>query len=111
MSLTQIPTRIDGTPAYRQRVRLDQQDWLIDFVWNHRTQRWAFSLLDLDGSAVLTGQGVACGFNLLNRAQGGPPGQLVAFSTDGTFEAPGLQELGDRVRLIYVSSDDSELLP
>ncbi len=109
MSLTVIPTLTDGTTAYRIRLRLEEQDWLFDFVYSARRDRWCMSILTLDGAPVLTGQMVVCGPPLLARAQGGPPGQIVATSADGTYRAPGLRELGNRVIVQYVSSDD-ELL-
>lgn len=109
MSLTQIPTLTDGTPCYRQRTRLDGQDWVLDFVWNGRRGAWGLGILDLAGVQVLTGQAVVCGLPLLGRAVGGPPGQLWAVSSDGTLEAPGLTELGGRVSLWYVSVDDALL--
>ncbi len=111
MSVQQIPTLSDGTTSYRERVRLEGEDWLFDFVFNARRERWSVSILSLDGASVLTGQPVVCGLPLLQRAQGGPPGQLSAISSDGTFEAPGLRELGNRVGLFYVSSDDLLLNP
>ncbi len=110
MSLVQIPTLTDGTTAYRIRTRLEGQDWLFDFTWNTRTSRWAFDVSALDGTGVVTGQAVVVGVGgLLGRAVGGPLGQLAATSSDGTDTAPGLRELGDRVRLFYITSDD-ELL-
>lgn len=109
MSLIQIPTLTDGSTAYRERVRLEEQDWLFDFVWNARVGQWGMSILSLEGAAVLTGQAIVCGVSLLMRAQGGPPGQLVAYSEDASNLAPGLQELGGRVKLTYITSDD-ELL-
>ena len=109
MSLTPIPTLTDGTPAYRQRVRLDEQDWLLDLVFNARTGLWAMSMLDLEGNEVVRGQAIVCNLPLLLRCKGGPPGEMLAISSDGSAEPPGLTELGGRVSLNYVSADD-ELL-
>lgn len=106
-----IPTQLDGTVAYRQRTRLGEgseaQDWVMDFLWNARTETWFMSILDLESTPVLTGQAVVCGLNLLARAVGGPGGQIFALSSDGGLEPPGLRELGDRVLLFY--SDDGAL--
>lgn len=109
MSLTRIPTLTDGTPAYRQRTRLDGVDWVLDFVFNSRTGVWGLSVLAVDDVAALTGQAVVCGVPLLQRAVAGPPGQLWAVSADETFESPGLTELGGRVTLWYISADDALL--
>ncbi len=106
MSLLRIPTLTDGSPAYRQRTRLDGQDWTLDFVFNTREGRWALSIIDLDGNSVVTGQPIVCGLNLLARAIKGPPGLLIAIAEDEGFEAPSLTELGARVTLWYASEDD-----
>jgi hypothetical protein len=106
MSLVQIPTLTDGTPAYRQRTRLEGEDWLLDFVFNSREGIWFLSILDLEGTTVLRGQPIMCGLPLLQRCVGGPPGVMWAVSADGTQEPAGLTELGGRVRLWYADSED-----
>lgn len=106
MSLLQVPTLTDGSPAYRQRTRLDGQEWTLDFVFNAREGRWALSIIDLDGNSVVTGQPIVCGLNLLTRAIAGPPGLLIAIAEDEGLEAPGLTELGGRVTLWYVDISD-----
>ena len=109
MSIQQIETLSDGTTSYSQRQRLEGQDWLLSFTFNSRRGRWSLSITDLDGVGVVTGQAIVCGLPLLNRAIGGPPGQFIALSTDGGYEAAGLRELGERIKLLYVSSDDTTL--
>jgi hypothetical protein len=106
MSYTLISNLTDGTPAYRQRARLDGEDWILDFVFNTRTGLWCMGILALDGTVCLRGQGVVCNVPLLRRAVSGPPGQMWAISADGGAEAPGLLELGARVTLFYASADD-----
>lgn len=109
MSLTPIPTLTDGTQAYRQRTRLDGSDWILDFVYNERRGRWAMSILDQDSNPVLTGQPIVCGVQLLRRAVGGPPGELVCVYAGEKPTAPGLTELGGRCTLWYLSADDALL--
>lgn len=102
--LQEIPTLFDGTVAYRQRTRLGTgeagQDWILQFRWNARTSLWYLTILDLESAYVVTGQAVTCEIDLLARAMGGPEGFLIAVSADGS-EAPGLLELGDRVKLYF----------
>lgn len=97
------PTALDAdgaTRRYTQRVRLDDEDWLFEFIYSERRDRWTFSIQSLDGADVLTGQLVCCGVPLLSRAVGGPAGQLYAVSEVTTnAAAPGLLELGARVKL------------
>jgi hypothetical protein len=109
MSVQILNTLTDGTTAYQIQARLGDEDWLLDFVWNARRVTWAMSLATLAGTPCVTGQPVVCGLPLLARAVGGPAGAMIALSTDGTYDAPGLLELGDRVKLLFISSDDTIL--
>jgi hypothetical protein len=107
MSELVLPTLTDGTQRYDFRVRLDEVDYLFDFLWNKRRACWVFSITGLDGARILTGQTVVVGLPLLRRAIGGPPGQLIAFSSPiDNYDLPGLTELGGRVRISYFTADD-----
>ena len=99
-----IPTLTDSeTLHYRQRTRLDDQDWFLTFLWNERCAVWTLTIDALDGSRVLTGQRIVVGLPLLGRAIGGPSGNLVALSETSDLSPPGLTELGARVRLWFLN--------
>jgi len=103
MSLA-IPTFTDGTEAYDQRTQLEGVEYLFQFRYNFRRELWTFSIQALDGTDILTGQTVHVNIPLNRRAVGGPPGLFLAISETDDLESPTLQELGDRVKLCYVTA-------
>lgn len=109
MTIREIPTLTDGTQVYEQRTRLDGVDYLFNFVWGARRERWTFSMQSLAGEDIITGQTVVTRTALLNRAVGGPPGQIVAVpENEDDNEPPGFFELGGRIKLIYITEDELE---
>jgi hypothetical protein len=103
MSLV-LPTLTDGTEAYDQRTQLDGVEYLFSFRYNLRRELWTFSIQALDGTPILTGQTVHVGILLNRRAVRGPPGLFLAISETDDLASPGLQELGERVKLCYLTA-------
>lgn len=101
-----LPTLTDGTEAYDERVQLEGVEYSFQFRYNLRRELWSFSIFSLDGTAILAGQSVNCGIPLNRRAVGGPPGVLMAISETENIDAPTLLELGDRVKLCYLTADE-----
>jgi hypothetical protein len=99
-----IPTLTDGTEAYDQRTQLEGVEYLFQFRYNFRRELWTFSLQALDGTDILTGQTVHVGIPLNRRAVGGPPGLFIAVSETDDIESPTFDELGARVKLVYLSA-------
>jgi hypothetical protein len=109
MTISIIPTLTDGTQSYLQRTDLDGTDYLLSFLYNLRRDRWTFSIQDLGETFLLTGQTVHLNIPLNRRAVNGPPGVLIALPEVGVIEPPGLHELGESVKLYYISADDALL--
>lgn len=101
-----LPTLTDGSEAYDQRVQLEGVDYTFQFRYNLRRELWSFSIVALDGTPLLTGQSVNVGIPLNRRAVGGPPGLLMAISETENINPPSLLELGDRVKLCYLTADE-----
>lgn len=101
-----LPTLNDGTEAYDFRVQLEGTDYIFQFRYNFRRELWTFSMVKLDGTYALTGQSVHVGIPLNRRAVGGPPGVLIAISETDDISSPTLQELGERVKLMYLTADE-----
>ncbi len=99
-----IPTLTDGTEAYDQRTQLEGVEYLFQFRYNFRRELWTFSIQALDGTDILTGQTVHVGIPLNRRAVGGPPGLFIAVSETDDIESPTFDELGARVKLVYLSA-------
>ncbi len=101
-----IPTLTDGTEAYDQRTQLDGVEYSLQFRYNFRRELWTFSVVALDGTPLLMGQTVHVGIVLNRRAVGGPPGLLLAISETDDIASPGLTELGERIKLCYLTVDE-----
>jgi len=99
-----IPTVRDGTEAYDQRTQLEGIEYLFAFRYNLRRELWTFSIQALDGRAILTGQTVHVGIPLNRRAVQGPPGVLIAVSETDDVTSPTIHELGERVKLCYLTA-------
>lgn len=99
-----LPTLTDGTEAYDLRTQLEGTDYIFAFRYNLRRELWSFSIEAPDGTPLLTGQSVHVGITLNRRAVGGPPGILIAISETDDLASPGLQELGERVKLCYLTA-------
>jgi hypothetical protein len=102
-----IPTLTDGTQAYTVTVRLDGVSFRFDFAWNERGGFWAFILSDAAGEQLMRRK-VVVGLPLTARFVDPrlPPGDFIALDTSGQDVEAGLQDLGDRVQLVYLEAAD-----
>lgn len=96
----------DAVEAYDQRTALEGVEYLWEFRYNLRRELWTFSIRALDGTPILMSQSIVVGIPLNRRAVGGPPGVLIAVSETENIDPPTMLELGDRVKLCYVSADE-----
>lgn len=108
MSLLIIPTTT-GQPYYRQKTKLEGREYILEFSYNQRVQRWCLTLYDEVGTALLRGIKLVTNWPLLRHYRSDtrlPPGELIAMATDGSNEPPQLDELGEgkRVELLYLES-------
>lgn len=101
-----LPTLTDGTEAYDVRIQLEGVEYSFQFRYNLRRELWTFTIAALDGTTVLTGQSVNVGIPLNRRAVNGPPGVLIAISETENIDPPTLLDLGDRVKLCYLTADE-----
>lgn len=103
-----LPTLTDGTPWYDFTVELEGITFQFEFFWNDRESDWYFNLYDSGSNPVLMGIKVTLSVGLFGRFKGSnlPNGDLLALDTSGQDLMPGIQDLGDRVLLVYVDSTD-----
>lgn len=101
-----IPT----TPHYQVGTTLDGVQFVFDLRWNARDEAWYMDILAEDESVIRTGVKVVLGTLLGGRSAlpGFPAGGL--FATDLTRQGiePGLDDLGTRVRVYFMT--EAELL-
>lgn len=102
MSALAIKTFTD--PLYVMRVKLDGVEFVFDFDYNGREDRWYFHLSTGDGTNLVSGVKVVPNVRLLERYQDPrmPRGYLIALALRDNDEPPGLLELGkDRAVTLY----------
>lgn len=107
MSIYLLPVTSDD-PHFQFLTRLEDVACRFEFLWNARDGYWQFALIgEDDGEPYFGFLRVVLGLDLLERCQDPrrPPGGLVAIDTSNSSEEAGEQDLGNRVVLYYVTSD------
>lgn len=110
MALIVIPTS-PGVPYFRQKTKLEGREYVLDFAYNQRIQRWHLSIFDEEETPLVQGLKLVVNWPLLRHYRYDsriPPGELMALAQDGTHEPPGIDELGEgkRVELCYLEAAD-----
>lgn len=114
MSITVIPLPT-GTPFFSQETSLEGVNYRLTFQYSQREDVYYLSIGDPAATAdVVSAMKVFCNKGLIRRWSGvgtpWPPGELVAISKTQDQSPARLNDLGDRVSLLYISSDDSALV-
>ena len=113
MSYQIIPVDPDTTALYYdQIVPLEGIEYLFTFLWSDRESCWYLSIGDQDGNPIAYGIRLVVNWPLLRRFTDSrlPPGLLVA--TDTSLQGADIaasSDLGSRVLLMYMTSDDPNL--
>jgi len=103
-----LPTRTD-VPRYDFELELESVTYKFDFEWSDREEAWYMSIKDLDGVELLSGRKIVLSYPLtvIHRDAGLPPGTFIAFDTSDKEVEAGFADLGDRVKLLYIPSDET----
>ena len=103
MSVT-IPLRND-LPYFSLQVSLDDVVYTLTFRWNDRLSAWFMDIGNEDTSVTYSsGLRVVVGYPMAANSAGRlPPGALIFVDMQGTDADPGIDELGQRVQLLYFS--------
>lgn len=106
-----IPTVDDGTAYYTIVSRMDGRDFQLRFAWNEIDSRWYLDILDVEGTALVTGLKLVANRPLLRFYQWDtrlPPGDLRVMDLSGNEDPPGFLELaiGKRCELTYFPITD-----
>jgi hypothetical protein len=99
-----LPTRTD-LARYTFDIDLDDVKFAFSFEWNDRDSGWYMSIATPEGVPLLSGRRVVLGYPLISiyRTDGMPAGNIVAIDTSSANEEPGFGDLGDRVKLLYMT--------
>lgn len=104
-----IPTSTTLT-EYTQTTTLDGRAYVLHLLHNPRLDRWGLDVMDQGSDPIAMGRRVVCEYDLLKGVVDSrrPRGLLIArdysapdFSARILSTDPGLNDLGNRVKLIY----------
>jgi hypothetical protein len=99
-----------GESRFSFQTELDGKVYGFDLHWNTRDEAWYLTILDSDDEVLLAGLKLVVSFPLISRFRSFdlPPGELEAVDTNTTTAEvdPGLDDLGQRVLLIYTPPED-----
>jgi hypothetical protein len=108
-----MPARINTLekPFYRQRTRLDGRDYVLDFAYNEREERWYLSIADDEEKPIATGIKLIANWSLLypyRYDERCPTGEITVADRQGDGSPPTLLELGanKRCELLYWTRDE-----
>lgn len=107
MSVFILPLKPD-LPHYTFACELEGVSYGFEFRWNSRDAAWFMTILTGDDVVIAAGIKVVLDFPLGVRRASAlmPPGSFIAVDTTGQGEAPGLNDLGERVQLSYLDSSE-----
>jgi hypothetical protein len=102
-----IPIK-SGDPNFSVQATLENVTYTLAFRWNVRASAWFMDVLAADGVTIIqSGIKLVCNWWLAAYTTARqPPGAFMALDTSGASVDPGLDELGDRVKLIYFTTTD-----
>lgn len=106
-----IPTEIE-LAAYRFQITIEGVIYIFQFRWNTIHEYWTFDILNYESVPLISGVKVVINYPLLNRYASSllPPGEIIALDTSGKLERVGRNDLGDSVKLIYVTAAEYDAL-
>lgn len=96
-----------SSTAYSFEAALDGTSFLFTVNWNERDLSWYISISDTDGINLIGDVRLAVGSELLHLVQDPvrkPQGAIVVYDTTADQIDPGRNDLGDRVRIGYLTA-------
>lgn len=93
--------------SFKQRVELDDSEFVLKFDWNTRQSRWYVSLMDGNENPLVMGLNLVANFPLFNRFKGTqyPDGTMMLMDATGSWQECGRDGLGSTHYLIYEGAD------
>lgn len=97
---------VNNEPRFKIRTVLDDIELVLLFDWNTRAERWQLSIFDANETVLVQGICLNVDTELLSRfvVDGLPNGKLALYDTSETNTEAGINDLGDRCKLIYQSA-------
>jgi hypothetical protein len=85
---------------------LEGSNYIFTFRWNTRAEAWYFDITDENGTVLVSGRRLVVDWPIVGVREAPRvfPGILWAYDTSGQQLDPGVDDLGDRVILLYQES-------
>ena len=110
MSIVQIPVDSENS-VFTETLNLEGVDYLLRIYWNSRDESWYLDIRLPDDTSIIDGIKMVVNYGLISywEVENMPPGALILYD-DSNSEIPcGRYDLGERCKLIYITSDDESL--
>lgn len=113
MSLV-VPAQFDANgnaiPFYTESMQLDGVTFILDIQWNQVMGAWYVGISDAESNQLVCGRRIVVGTAPFGKFADPrlPAGLIMPIDTSNQDLDPGLNDLGDRVQLIYITA--AELL-
>lgn len=107
MATSEVPV-IEGVAFQEAQVPIEDRVYTLTLRWSGREARWYLDIYDEERAPLYIGIAIVLNFPLGIRCASADfwPGLLMAVDTSGANQEPNLNDLGTRVKLIYVDSED-----
>lgn len=107
MSVFQLPAR-PSVPAYRYRIDLDGEIFVLDYEYNSRMGKWLLQIEDEEGEVLIAHAPIIVNWPIFERfiQEELPAGVIAAYDSSGQNEDPGRFDLGSRVKMIYREAEN-----
>lgn len=108
MAVLELPVN-NRNPNYRFQVELEANIYFFELRYNTRMQRWLMDIEDKDKITIVQGIPILTEIFLLSNFVDDrlPPGFIIAIDESGKGKQATRQELGNDVKLLYITSDEA----
>jgi hypothetical protein len=110
---TQTIPNLPDEPFHTLRVRLDDRDYTLEFLYSTRGENWSLSIYDEENEPVVLGLKLFTGVPLLaayKRDERVPRGELFLVALGSDQSPPKLAELGDGLRCELTYYPEADLV-
>lgn len=109
MAILQIPAQVNESQNFQFTITLDDERWRFAFFTNKIDNSWYWDLFDGDDEAILQGQPLAVGVDLLYpyRYLDVPEGIVFVIDTTGEGKDPQVDSFLERThQVLYADAEE-----